>query len=134
MSRRGRTLACAVAATLLAAATQAARLPVPPRPPATRRMPLPVPPLPPRTPPAHVAALPIPPLPPYNWLGPAPVPDLDARAPAVPDAAGLSARPALFHLQRTVTGDGYPYGASLQEQDDRRALRVPGVRLTLPLP
>ncbi len=81
-----------------------------------------------------MAALPVPPLPPYAWLGPAPVPNLDARAPAAPDPTGLSARPALFHLRRTVTGDGYPYGASLQEQDDRRAVRVPGVRLTLPLP
>ena len=85
-------------------------------------------------PPAHVAALPIPPLPPYPWFGPAPVPDLDAHAPTVADPTNLTARPALFHVPRTVQGDGYPYGSSLQEQDDRTALRVPGVRLTLPLP
>ncbi len=93
---------------------------------------LPLPPLPPR--PVISGALPIPPLPPYLQLAPAPVPNADARPPAPSRPGGASAEPALFNLPGSFRGDGYPYGASPQGVDDQRTVRVPGMRLTLPLP
>ncbi len=66
---------------------------------------------------------------------PAPMPDLDRSAPTQRAAARGEARlaPRLFHKQTTYHGEGYVFGSTVQEEQDRRATPAPGINLVMPL-
>lgn len=64
---------------------------------------------------------------------PAPVPDLAKTAPVSPVESRTHAEPTLFDLGNKYQGDGYIYGSSPQGMDDRRAAKVPGVEVKVPL-
>lgn len=62
----------------------------------------------------------------------APTPD-DAEAPVTREKPRPEGGPTLFVFRTQFRGDGYPYGASPQGLDDKYAVKVPGVNVTVPL-
>jgi hypothetical protein len=55
------------------------------------------------------------------------------RAPTSPVESRTHAEPTLFDLGNKYQGDGYVYGSSPQAMDDRRAMKVPGIEVKVPL-
>ena len=70
-----------------------------------------------------------------NGFTPAPLPNLDQDAPTTrpldPKAARMA--PRIFHRQSTYHGEGYVFGSTVQEQQDRRVQPAPGINLIMPL-
>ena len=64
---------------------------------------------------------------------PAPVPRLGKDRPGLAVESRTHAEPTLFDLGNKYQGDGYVYGSSPQGMDDRRAAKVPGVEVKVPL-
>jgi hypothetical protein len=70
---------------------------------------------------------------PGSALTAAPVPNESVRAPTSPVESRTHAEPTLFDLGNKYQGDGYVYGSSPQAMDDRRAMKVPGIEVKVPL-
>ena len=114
----------------------AARLPVPPLPPAK-------PPTvkivhaPRRSPSSAKAGLsrrtPVPPIPPAGAqpAKPAPMPDRDVQPP--PDLPHTKVTPTDFHLPKVDADAGYPYGSQHRSPEDMKPIDTPGFTLTFPL-
>ncbi len=68
-----------------------------------------------------------------DGFAPAPMPDQDILAPIAPANRDPHVTPTLFRLTNAFPGDGYVYGSSPQGMDDKRALTIPGVKLSAPL-
>lgn len=67
---------------------------------------------------------------------PAPMPDVDRDAPSSQQAGADSARlsPQLFHNPKEYHGEGYVFGSTVQEQQERKTGPNPGINLIMPLP
>lgn len=79
---------------------------------------LPEPPIPPDQPPADQAA---------------PVPNPDAHAPAATGTARTQVRPEMFRKGTYDPSLGYATGSRYQDNEDRKVIQTPGVRLMMPL-
>lgn len=66
---------------------------------------------------------------------PAPIPDINHDAPVGRSTDSSAARlaPKLFHKQTTYRGEGYVFGSTVQDEQDRRIGPAPGVNLIMPL-
>jgi hypothetical protein len=78
---------------------------------------LPEPPVPPDDPPVDQAA---------------PVPNPDARAPAA-GPAGTQVRPEMFRKGTYDPSQGYANGSRFQDNEDRKVIQTPGLRLRVPI-
>jgi len=80
---------------------------------------LPEPPIPPDQPPADQAA---------------PVPNPDAHAPVAPGPAGTRVRPEMFRKGTYDPSLGYATGSRYQDNEERKLIQTPGMRLLMPIP
>ena len=71
----------------------------------------------------------------YNPYTAAPMPDLDQNAPVTrpTDPSAAHVAPRLFHKQTVYHGEGYVFGSTVQEQQDRKVGPAPGINLIMPL-
>ena len=73
---------------------------------------------------------------PGNVFAPAPVPDLDldGSMSRKTDPAKVGLSPTLYHQHPTLTGEGYTPNSTMDGEQTRRFLPMPGLNLNVPLP
>ena len=88
--------------------------------------------------PARQAAneiLPIPPIPPDmpSPMEAAPVPNSRLSAPVAAQGRGAEVTPTVMTPKQTYQGEGFLSGSTMQAEQQRKTLPVPGLSLTVPL-